>query len=965
MAITNNLYPPIMLDSLPAADRTQTRRVYFSLSNYNSKADIASINGVQVSIINQKTNTSALKKSQYPSGIVLASIKQDNTISNDFKYYIEIPTNILEKGLFELNQFYKIQLRFISNEITPPTDINAAATSTWLTNNLDYFSEWSTVTLIKGIQPPQIYLKGFEDDGDSNIFSTSEINLIGKLFYSNNTQETEYLKSYVIKLYKKENEVNNLVFESKQIYTNPYAPNEINYELQQLEDGGEYLIRLDYKTNNFYEGTIEKTFSIVLSSFNAPKVTVNTSPDEENGRIQVKVTFLTKFLGNLTIRRTSSKSNFRKWQDIKNFFYDTKESKEYKWYDMTIESGIWYKYCVQERDSEGNRSAIVQSYKPVICNFEHIFLMGDNRQLKIQFNPNIGDFKYNVTESQQTTIGAKYPFIKRNSNNYFRSFSIGGLISSLSEFSNWYDPNFYNGIFYENKENNNFITKSEIYNKSLNLYENFNSQNQIFTYDDFIYEKEFREKVYDFLYENNVKLFRSAAEGNILIKLLNISFQPLETLGRRLYSFTATAVEVDESTISNYNKYNIQNIGEYQTFASSTFEVLGQVTVTGSINVISSINNKYSNKAADGYTNTVKRLKWVRIQIESPPPIVSNTGNSIAGCKINVRGAGNTNSIEMVIPIRKRTFLDGKKVNTLWGFLEFKGKDVDIIALNTVTSGCTYRIDYIAEIETTKKQNSSQPSASQIKNSIYFQKIGQLYGIFAPNQSMISQIFNKQTFNYPNEYYQQLLNVTGIEIEVPKNTIAYIKDSRDTNLNRHILKDGYLQLKDEDVNIEGLYFSGIHFNQNEIIQIPHIYNNLQQIENPILNGVYKISSNIIDLSSMNGVGQFSESKTNYVHNVNGSRIQNSYKTGVLTVDWADVEKLYSQALAFSKNNKIRQVNKLYTLILSQLISNSTEVGGRYIYYNGEWYLFTEQNDILCPIDGIVNYTCEIVKGYYK
>jgi hypothetical protein len=60
-----------------------------------------------------------------------------------------------------------------------------------------------------------------------------------------------------------------------------------------------------------------------------------------------------------------------------------------------------------------------------------------------------------------------------------------------------------------------------------------------------------------------VKLFRSTTEGNILIKLMNIDFQPMEVLGRRLYSFTASAVEVDEANIFNYDKYKIQIIGTH------------------------------------------------------------------------------------------------------------------------------------------------------------------------------------------------------------------------------------------------------------------------------------------------------------------------------------------------------------------------------------------------------------------
>jgi len=43
------------------------------------------------------------------------------------------------------------------------------------------------------------------------------------------------------------------------------------------------------------------------------------------------------------------------------------------------------------------------------------------------------------------------------------------------------------------------------------------------------------------LYKNNVKLFRSATEGNILVKLMDISFTPNITLHRHIYSFSCTA----------------------------------------------------------------------------------------------------------------------------------------------------------------------------------------------------------------------------------------------------------------------------------------------------------------------------------------------------------------------------------------------------------------------------------------
>jgi hypothetical protein len=78
-----------------------------------------------------------------------------------------------------------------------------------------------------------------------------------------------------------------------------------------------------------------------------------------------------------------------------------------------------------------------------MCLFDDIFLIRKNCQLKINLNPSLNEFKYNVIESQQNPIGSKFPFIKRNSANFFRTFPIGGLISSFMDTTDWYDPHFY------------------------------------------------------------------------------------------------------------------------------------------------------------------------------------------------------------------------------------------------------------------------------------------------------------------------------------------------------------------------------------------------------------------------------------------------------------------------------------------------------------------------------------------
>ena len=84
----------------------------------------------------------------------------------------------------------------------------------------------------------------------------------------------------------------------------------------------------------------------------------------------------------------------------------------------------------------------------------------------------------------------------------------------------------------------------------------------------------------DFLYDNSAKLFKSATEGNILVKLTNISFTPNQQLGRRIYSFTAQATEIDAATYENYKKYNIFESETHNI--ESTLNILSAPYVTES-----------------------------------------------------------------------------------------------------------------------------------------------------------------------------------------------------------------------------------------------------------------------------------------------------------------------------------------------------------------------------------------------
>ena len=858
--ITNNLYPPILSAYMPAFVRTTTCRIYFSLSIYNNIKDIKN---VQIIISDQNTNISALDGKLYPAGIKITSINIDEDITNDEKYYVTISSEDLEEKIFGINQYYKVQIRFTGQEAEDPLDSKKIAS--WLVNNQGYFSEWSTVCLIKGIEQPQIYLRGFENDSNDiseTVFTKAVTDFVGSLYYNENEDlEKETLKYFKISIYNNASDI--LVYNTGNIYTNEYNPNEINYTLKYtLEDGINYRLILDYYTINEYHDKKEYIFAIIQNGIDKLDATITASPDTENGRIIVNILSSSSapFLGNLAIRRSSNKSNFTIWEDVKIISISDNQKLDLTWYDYTAESGVWYKYCAQKINNRGDRGIIISIKNPIMLMLDDIFLTNKDMQLKVKFNPIISNFKHTVLESKTETLGSKYPYIRRNGQINYKQFPLSGLITSYCD------------------EDKIFITDNIIYGDYQSDYIKYNEENDIDPHYDHIYEREFREKVIDFLYDNSIKLFRSTEEGNILIKLMDISFTPETALGRMIYSFSGTAYEIDECSIDNYNKYNISTIGVYNPYIEYVYSKIGQIsdTVNAFQEILDIIQEKIDRNTNSGYINTIEYIESLRINFESKPYLIK---------------VGTDGTLEPVI--------DGDilETNIILGYIVYINNEPILVSRRsyyeltdkgTVITSIKFPINTQVSIDYKVKIHQTEDISHIASKYYYHTKAGQIYGVFNPQESVYKQIYLKYYEDYKS-YYQRLIGINKINIEADPGTVIYIKDSFDDIPYRHVIGDTSQLLFDSpDVSIENFYFYGVHFvpakyevaRKNEYIDTQISINNINEIENLIINGVYNIN------------------------------------------------------------------------------------GKKQIYYNNNWYDINDNYDIMYPVEALVDYIFEVVKGEY-
>ena len=535
MAININLYPPIVDTYAPAflvdsGTNKDICRIYFTLSQFNTMEDIANI---QVTVRSQYTNLSVLDKSKYPSEIMITNIKEDTTKTSDDRYYIELNKTDIQGGKFEINQYYKVQMRFTHKDA--PAAPSNQALDAWLAANINLFSEWSTVCLIRGISTPQLAVSGFTIEGGEISWANYNPIIYGTLSFKNE-EETEKLKSYQIKLY---DENNNLLTDSRIQYTNT---NSFSYGLNyNFVAGAKYKFTIECTTMNLYSAIATYEFTTSTEESEILDFTFIAEADEDNGRVILtirKSNITDGFTGELVLRRTSNKTNFTIWEDLKTYKYKEATAIKETFNDMTIESGVWYKYYLQKR-SNGIAASTKYIKTPIMVIFDDMFLTTKDRQLKIKFNPTISSFKRTIQESRTDTLGSQFPFVRRNGYANYAQFPIGGLIS------------------FQIDESDLFTSLEELFGKHLYLYTDYNDDHRITEANNIVYEKLFKDKVIEFLYSEQPKLFRSATEGNFIVKIMDASFSPNATLGRRIVSFTATAYEVAECNIDNFKKYDI------------------------------------------------------------------------------------------------------------------------------------------------------------------------------------------------------------------------------------------------------------------------------------------------------------------------------------------------------------------------------------------------------------------------
>lgn len=513
MAVTK-LYPPNIAGTLPS----------FYSPEKGTTTELVVPFSMNVSVSASMISGFSLRLKTAATDVILAELPDTSYDLTKNQITFSLDESITNKLV--IGNFYKVQIAYYN--------INKV---------LGYYS---TTSVIKYTGVPEASIIGLAASAINTITSQK---IIGK-YYNEDSSEQVYQYQFIVYCGGTEIENSGWLLHNSQLNTELTSSQDSYIIKYDLSGNDTYSVTYNIITNNNLE-VDSVQYEVVLNEIDSTNpgyiLDTTTKYDYKNGGvdyqnggtiIQIKPEngVSTKLKGTYLFVRASSETNYKIWDTVANLSLDTIVSQEnpYIIKDYTVAAGVGYKYGLQRYNSNNILQKRIVS-DVVIPYFEDAFLYDGTRQLRIRFNPKVSSFKPVVQETKKITLGKKYPYVLRNGISNYKEFSVSGLVSYLMD------------------NDQMFMSKSEL----LSLMPDSFAETTDIVDENITVERRFKLAVLEWLNNGKIKLFKSPCEGNYIVNLTGVSFSPEESLSRMIHTFSCTATEVAEYSVSALNDYNL------------------------------------------------------------------------------------------------------------------------------------------------------------------------------------------------------------------------------------------------------------------------------------------------------------------------------------------------------------------------------------------------------------------------
>lgn len=576
------LYPPILAGTIPAFTKN-TLIVPFTMNKSVSPNEIL---GFELKLKTVQSGTQPL------GGPIMVYAEKWNQETNEVEF------NLTNVNKLNIGQFYKIQMAYVGDN--------------------GVVGHYSTVGVIKYTAEPEVsilepkvgnlYEGLYKQDKDATekVYSYS---------FTLTDSDGKILESSGEKLHDSSNDVN--LFESHDQYVlRANLEQDKMYYLDYTVTTVNGLVRTAQTKYIFQIGSIDSKLHTKLEcnlDYENGYIDINlVKPDG--------VEMEESAAGSFYLLRASDEDNFSSWHEVLKFALQGQQPSRHLWKDMTIKQGIKYKYAVQQFNSYGLRSNKIESniikadfehaflydgerqlkikYNPKITSFKNTLLESKvdtigskhpfifrNGNVKYKEFPISGLISYLSDENDLfystssafnddelyrfETVNQKFIKINdmiteivylRDKDSYYYKTQTGYIkwVDYVKDILK-IDPSDYDKIRSYLSEALGLIGPnkgiSKIYQEK-KVINDIRARTTDLTSDNICLERNFKLEVLEWLTNGQPKIFRSPTEGNYIVRLMNVSLVPNDTLGRMIHTFNCTAYEVAENDYENLEKYN-------------------------------------------------------------------------------------------------------------------------------------------------------------------------------------------------------------------------------------------------------------------------------------------------------------------------------------------------------------------------------------------------------------------------
>lgn len=507
------IYPPLIADTIPAFT---VDKVIVPFEN-NPAVFLSSVKGFK--LIVKDYNSSSI--------IAYGTAEYTTDIIDEVPFEIKnFTSKDGESFTFTVGNYYKFQMAYYDND----------------EDTTFYYSSASIGRCVE--KENSIYITGSNIQLSEDSSNPDRYGIYHGVYSSSMLSEPLYSYHFIMK--DSEGNIfqdsNIQTFDNSKIYNGIYS---VDFKIKkELKKDIIYTLQFFVTTINGYT-TQSPAYKIIKDVRQAKTTNIKLSINElnaENGYIELKLSGTPTAAANVQIERTSDGEI---WSVMTKYSTNGGKEVNYTWKDFSVEQGVKYQYVLVQSSFNATGEILYYSERKdplqATLDFENMFLTDGEKQLKIKYDPKVSSFKDTILESKTDTIGGQYPFFFRNGWVRYKEIPISGLISYQMDRDN----------FFINDEELGISEKSTLrkQTKALETFDNTPTTSLVGY--NYTAERKFKLAVLEWLTNGKPKLFRSPSEGNYVVRLMNASLLPNDTLGRMIHSFSCTGYECAAADIES------------------------------------------------------------------------------------------------------------------------------------------------------------------------------------------------------------------------------------------------------------------------------------------------------------------------------------------------------------------------------------------------------------------------------